>query len=142
MIFAAVGVVYNPGLAVRRKQALHTGLERNPEEVAVPIVVRKVAVEAVHMGLLPILRMEVDHCCSYGGCWAVRVVHMEVEAAHTEIEVAVPNLAVAVGLDHKTWINPSRRIFIISHCTIQGNVQYHTTGVKANRQVSISVYQE
>ena len=53
------------------------------------------------------------------------------------IEVAVPNLAVAVGLDHKTWIIPSCLIFIISLCYIRGNLQYHTTGVKANRQVSI-----
>jgi len=119
--------------------------ERNPEEVAVPIVVRTEAA-----GVVRVVHMEVEaaHKEAAGvavpivvrteAAGAVQAVHMEVEAAHKEAAgVAVPNLAVAVGLDHKTWINPSRRIFIISHCTIQGNVHYHTTGVKANRQVSI-----
>lgn len=91
----AVVVAYNLGLAERRKQALHTALERNPEEVAVPIVVRT--------------EMEV-----------VQAVHREVEVAHREVEVAVPSLAVAVDLDHKTWKNPSRQVFNISHCSIRG----------------------
>ena len=84
MIALAVVVAHNPGLAARRKQALHTVSERNPEEVAVPIVVHTEAAEVVRV---------------------VRVVRMAV--AHMEIEVAVPNLVVAVGLDHKTWIIPS-----------------------------------
>lgn len=120
-------------------QALHTVSERNSEEVAVPIVVHTEAAGVVRMVVA------VVHTEAVG---AVPVVHMEVEVARTEAagavpavrtvaEVAVPNLAVAVGLDHKTWINPSRRIFIISYCTLQGNVQYHSTGVKANRQVTI-----
>jgi hypothetical protein len=136
-------VVHIQGLAERRNQALHTVSERNSEEVAVPIVVHT-EVEVVHM-VVVVVHTEV--------VGAVPVVHMVVEVARTEaagavpaahmvVEVAVPNLAVAVGLDHKTWINPSRRIFIISHCAIQGNVQYHSTGVKANRQVSINVCQE
>jgi hypothetical protein len=122
-------VVHIQGLAECRNQALHTVSERNPEEVAVPIVVHKEAVEAVRVVHMEV---EVAHKEAAGvaapivvrkeAVEAVRVVHMEVEAAHMEIEVAVPNLAVAVGLDHKTWINPSRRKFIISHCTIQGNV--------------------
>jgi len=111
VIVLAVVVAHNLGLAERHKQALHIVSERNSEEVAVPIVVHTEAAGVVR---------------------AVRMV-----VAHTAVEVAVPNLAVAAGLDHKTWINPSRRIFIISHCNIRGNLQYHTTGVKANRQVSI-----
>ena len=113
-------------VVVAHNQALHTASERNSEEVAVPIVVRTEAAEAVHM---VVVRTEIE---------VVRAVRMEVEVVHTEAEVAVPDLAVAVGLDHKTWIIPSRRIFIISHCTIRDNVQYHTTGVKANRQVSMA----
>ena len=117
-------------------------LERNPEEAAVPIVVHTEAVEAVHM------EVEVVHTEAAGAVRAVhteaagvvQAVHMEVEVVHTE--AAVPNLAVAVGLDHKTWINPSRQIFINSLYTIQENRQYHTTGVEANRQASISVCQE
>jgi len=107
-------VAYSPELVGRRKQVQHTALERNSEEVAVPIVVHKEAVEVVHKEAAEIVP-------------AVRMV----------VEVAVPNLVVAVGLDHKTWIIPSCLIFIISHCSIRGNRQYHTTGVKANRQVSI-----
>ena len=105
-------MVHIQGLAERRNQALHTVSERNSEEVAVPIVVHT-EVEVVHM-VVAVVHTEV--------VGAVPVVHMVVEVAHMVVEVAVPNLAVAVGLDHKTWINPSRRKFIISHCTIQGNV--------------------
>jgi hypothetical protein len=95
-------------------------LERNLEEVAVPIVVDKEAVEAVHMVVVhtemevavPIaVRMEAE---------VVQVVRMAVEAVHTEVvEVAVPNLAVAADLDHMTWIIPSRRIFILSYCIFE-----------------------
>ena len=104
MIFEAV-VAYNLGLAAYRKQVLHTVLERNSGEVAAPIVVRTVAVEAAHteMGVaVPIAVRTV-------AAGAVQVVHMVVEAVHTE--VAVPDL---VGLDHKTWIIPSRRVFFHS----------------------------
>jgi hypothetical protein len=158
VIFEAVVVAYNRGLAERRKQALHTVSERNPEEVAVPIVVRTVvvgAVQAVQAVQAVHIEMEVAHMgvavVRTEAAGVVQAVHMEVAVVRTEAagavqvvhtEVAVPNLAVAVGLDHKTWINPSRLIFIISHCTIQGNVQYHTTGVEANRQVRINVYQD
>ena len=144
MIALAVVVAYNLGLAEHRKQELHTVLGRNPEEVAVPIVVRTEAagvVQVVHMEVVvahkeaaEVAAPIVVHTAAAG---VVRAVRMVVEVAHTAVEVAVPDLAVAAGLDHKTWINPSRRIFIISHCNIRGNLQYHTTGVKANRQVSI-----
>jgi hypothetical protein len=89
---------------VLRKQALHTGSECNPEEVAVPIVVHMEAagvVRAVHMEVEVAVPIAV-HTEVAG---AVRAVHTEVGVVHTE--VAVPNLPVAVGLDHKTWINPS-----------------------------------
>ena len=121
MIVLAVVVAYNLGLAERRKQEQHIVLERNPEEAAVPIVVHKEAAEVVHM---VVVHTEIEVAVPI-------VVHMEAA------EVAVPNLVVAVGLDHKTWIIPSCLIFIISLCYIRGNLQYHTTGVKANRQVSI-----
>jgi len=112
VIFEAVVVAYNPGLAVRRNQALHTESERNPEEVAAPIVDHTVvvgAVQAVHIEMevdhtvVAVVRTEaagavrVDHTVVAG---AVRAAHMVVEAAHTG--VVVRNLAV--GLDHKTWI--------------------------------------
>ena len=128
--WAAV-VAYSPELVGRRKQVQHTALERNSEEVAVPIVVHTEAAEAVHM---VVVHTEIEVAVPI-------VVHMEaaevVPAVRMVVEVAVPNLVVAVGLDHKTWIIPSCLIFIISHCYIRGNRQYHTTGVKANRQVSI-----
>jgi hypothetical protein len=123
VIALAAVVAHNLGLAERRKQALHTVSERNLEEVAVPIVVDREAVEAVHMVVVHtevvevvevvvpiVVHMEIE---------VVQVVRMAVEAVHTEVvEVAVPNLGL--GLDHKTWIFPSRLIFIISHCTIRG----------------------
>jgi len=112
-------VAYNPGLlAGCRKQVQHTVLERNPEEAAAPTVVaRKVAVEAVHSteeAVAPIVvvhkEVEVVH---KEAAEAVQAVHMAVEAAeavqavHMAVEAAAPNLAAAVGLDHKTWIIPS-----------------------------------
>ena len=123
MIFEAVVVVaYSRELAVRRKQALHTGSERNPGEVAVPTVVRTVvvgAVQAVHMAVVHIV-MEVAHTVvavvRKEAAGAVQVVHMEVEVVR--MVVAAPNL---VGLDHKTWIIPSCRVFILPYCIIQGN---------------------
>jgi len=131
VIALAVVVAYNLGLAEHRKQELHTVLGRNPEEVAVPIVVHKEAAEPDHMVVVhKVVEVAVPIVVRTEAAEAVRVVR-------TVVEVAVPNLAVAVGLDHKTWIIPSCLIFIISLCYIRGNLQYHTTGVKANRQVSI-----
>ena len=100
-------VAYNPGLlAERRKQVQHTVLERNPEEAAAPIeVAHRVAVEAaqaVHMAVEAAAPIVVVHK-------EVEVVHKE--AAHMAVEAAAPNLAVAVGLDHKTWIIPSCQIW-------------------------------
>jgi hypothetical protein len=122
VIFEAVVVAHNLGLAAHRKQALHTGLERNPGEVVGPTVVRTVvvgAVQAVHMVVVHI-EMEVDHMgvavVRKEAAGAVQAAHMEVEVDHTE--VALPNLA---GLDHKTWIIPSCRVLILPYCTIQGN---------------------
>ena len=60
MIALAVVVAHNQGLAERRKQALHTVSERNPEEVAVPIVVHTVAAGAVHMVVVH-TEVAVDH---------------------------------------------------------------------------------
>jgi len=141
VIFEAVVVACNLGLAARRKQALHTGSERNPGEVVGPTVVHTVvvgAVQAVHMVVVH-TEMEVDHrevvvVVRMEAAGAVQADHMEAEAVHTV--VALPNL---VGLDHKTWIIPSCRVYILPYCIIQENRQYHTTGVEANRQVSISV---
>ncbi len=65
----------NPELAERRKQVLHTVLERNPEEAAAPIV-------AVHK--------------------AVEVADRVVEVVRKAAVVADSDLAAAVGLDHKT----------------------------------------
>jgi hypothetical protein len=133
-------VAYNLELAERHKEALRTGSESNPEEVAVPIVVRTVAAEAARKEAVEAVRMvvahtemEVDHM-EIVVREAVQAVRMEVEAVHTG--VAVPNL---VGLDHMTWIIPSCRVFIISHCIMRDNMYYHTTGVVANRQVIIIV---
>lgn len=60
------------------KQAQHTGVECNSEQVVVPIVVHWEAAEVVN-----------------------KVV------AHREVAVAAQNLGVAVGWDHKTWLNSS-----------------------------------
>jgi hypothetical protein len=129
-------VAYNLGLAERHKQVIHSALERNSEEVAVPIAVRMEAAGAVHMVVVHTeVEVVVPIAVRMEAAGAVRAARMEVEVVHTV--VAVPNLAVAVDLDHKTWIIPSRQIFIIAFCTIRVNAQYHTTGVEANRQVSI-----
>ena len=64
-------------------------------EVAAPIVVHKEAAEAVHkvveVAVPTVVRKEIE---------VVQAVRMVVEVAHTAVEVAVPNLAVAAGLDH------------------------------------------
>ena len=123
MIALAAVVAHNLELAERRKQALRTVLERNLEEVAVHIVVDREAAEAVHMvvvhtGVVEVVEVVVP-IVVHMEIEVVQVVRMAVEAVHTEVvEVAVPNLGV--GLDHTTWIFPSRLIFIISHCTIRG----------------------
>ena len=123
-------VVYNPGLlAGCRKQVQHTVLESNPEEAAAPIeVAHRVAVEAaqaVHMAVeaaAPIVvvhkEVEVVHkeaaeavqAVHKEAAEAVQAVQMAVEVAHMVIEAAAPNLAAAVGLDHKTWIISSCQI--------------------------------
>ena len=117
-------VAYNPGLlAGCRKQVQHTVLESNPEEAAAPIeVVHRVAVEAaqaVHMAVEAAAPIEVAHRVAAEAAApivaqkeievvhkeaaeAVQAVHMAVEVAHKVIEAAAPNLAAAVGLDHKT----------------------------------------
>jgi len=129
VIALAAVVAHNLELAERRKRALRTVLERNLEEVAVPIVVDKEAVEAaeavhmvvVHTGVVEVVEVVevVVPIVVHMEIEVVRVVRMAVEAVHTEVvEVAVPN--PGVGLDHKTWIIPSRPIFIISHSTIRG----------------------
>jgi hypothetical protein len=99
VIFEAVVVAHNPGLAVRRMQALHTGSEYNPGEVAAPTVVHTGVVVAAHTEVAVHSEMEVAVVRTVA-VGAVQAAHTEVEAVHTE--VAVPNLAV--GLDHKTWI--------------------------------------
>lgn len=127
MIALAVVVAYILGPAGRRKQALHTVLERNPEEEAVPIVVHTEAagvVLVVHKGVVVAHReaagvVLVAHREAAGvavpivvhkeAAEVVLVARMAVVVAHKEAaEVAVPNLAV--GLDHKTWIIPSCQI--------------------------------
>ena len=121
MIALAAVVAHNLGLAERRKRALRIVSVRNLEEVAVPIVVDREAAEAVHMVVVHTEVVEVVEVVEVAvpivvrmGIEVVQVVRMAVEAVHTEVvEVAVPNLGV--GLDHKTWIFPSRLIFIISH---------------------------
>ena len=113
MIVLAVAVAYNPGLAERRKRAQHTVPARNLER----IVVHTEAAEVVHM---VVVRTEIEV--------AVRTDFEVVQAVRK-------GKVIVVGLDHMTWIIPSCRIFIITHCTIRDNVPYHTTGVKANRQV-------
>jgi len=80
-------------------------LERNPEEAAAPIeVAHRVAVEAVHSTEEAVAPIVVVHK-------EVEVVHKEAaeaaQAVHMAVEAAAPNLAAAVGLDHKTWIIPS-----------------------------------
>ena len=112
-------VVYNPGLlAGCRKQVQHTVLESNPEEAAAPIeVAHRVAVEAaqaVHMAVEAVAPIVVVHkeveVVHKEAAEAVQAVQMAVEVAHMVIEAAAPNLAAAVGLDHKTWIISSCQI--------------------------------
>jgi len=100
----AVAAAHNPGLVVRRMQALHTVLERNPEEADVPTEVDHMeAVEAghvVHMAAAEVVApIVVVHK-------VIEAVHMEaVEAAqavHKVVAVVDSDLAAAVGLDHKT----------------------------------------
>ena len=67
------------------------------------------------------------------GIEVVQAVHMVVVVVHREVEVAVPNLAV--DLDHKTWIIPPVGYALFLIAPFEANVQYHTTGVRANRQV-------
>jgi hypothetical protein len=106
----------------------HTVLESNPEEAAAPIeVAHRVAVEAaqaVHMAVeaaAPIVAHKEIEVVHREAAEAVQVVHKEaaeavqavqmaVEVAHMVIEAAAPNLAAAVGLDHKTWIISSCQI--------------------------------
>jgi hypothetical protein len=97
VIALAAVVAHNLALTEGYKRVVRIVLERNLEEVAVPIVVDKEAVEPVHMAVVhrefvvavPIaVRMEIE----------------DVQVAHREVVVAVPNLVV--GLDHKTWIIP------------------------------------
>jgi hypothetical protein len=77
-------------------QALHTVLERNPEEAAVP--------------------NEVDHMAAAVAAPIV-VVHKAVEVVQVARMAAVvvdSDLAAAVGLDHKTWIIPPVRFVVIT----------------------------
>ena len=112
-------MAYNSGLlAGCRKQVQHTVLESNPEEAAAPIeVAHRVAVEAAqaaHMAVeaaAPIVAQKEIEVVHKEAAEAVQAVHMAVEVAHKVIEVAAPNLAAAVGLDHKTWIIPSCQIW-------------------------------
>ncbi len=133
MIGLAVVVAHNLALAERRKRALRIVLERNLEEVAVPIAVDKEAAEVVHM---VVVHTEVEAAVPIAvrtGIEVVQAVHMVVVVVHREAEVAVPNLAV--DLDHKTWIIPPVGYALFLIAPFEANVQYHTTGVRANRQV-------
>jgi len=126
VIGLAVVVAHNLALAERRKRALRIVLERNLEEVAVPIAVDKEAAEVVHM---VVVHTEVEAAVPI----AVRTGIEVVQAVHMVVEVAVPNLAV--DLDHKTWIIPPVGYALFLIAPFEANVQYHTTGVRANRQV-------
>ena len=133
MIGLAVVVAHNLALAERRKRALRIVSERNLEEVAVPIAVDKEAAEVVHM---VVVHTEVEAAVPIAvrtGIEVVQAVHMVVVVVHREVEVAVPNLAV--DLDHKTWIIPPVGYALFLIAPFEANVQYHTTGVRANRQV-------
>jgi hypothetical protein len=101
VIFWVVVVVYILGLVERRKQAQHTVLGRNPEEVAVPIVAHTEAAEVVQ-----VVRMAVVH---KGAAEVVQAVRMAI-ARREAVAAGVPNLTAAAGLDHKTWIIPSCQI--------------------------------
>ena len=135
MIGLAVVVAHNLALAERRKRALRIVSERNLEEVAVPVAVDKEAAEVVHM---VVVHTEVEAAVPIAvrtGIEVVQAVHMVVVVVHreVEVEVAVPNLAV--DLDHKTWIIPPVGYALFLIAPFEANVQYHTTGVRANRQV-------
>ena len=133
MIGLAVVVAHNLALAERRKRALRIVSERNLEEVAVPIAVDKEAAEVAHM---VVVHTEVEAAVPIAvrtGIEVVQAVHMVVVVVHREAEVAVPNLAV--DLDHKTWIIPPVGYALFLIAPFEANVQYHTTGVRANRQV-------
>ena len=133
MIGLAVVVAHNLALAERRKRALRIVLERNLEEVAVPIAVDKEAAEVVHM---VVVHTEVEAAVPIAvrtGIEVVQAVHMVGVVVHMVVEVAVPNLAV--DLDRKTWIIPPVGYALFLIAPFEANVQYHTTGVRANRQV-------
>ncbi len=104
MISLAAVAAYNPGLVVRRKQAQHTVLGRNPEEAAVPIVAaHKAAAEAVQAAhsteevAVPIV---VVHKAVEVADRVVAVVRVGV--AHRVALVADSDLAAVVDLDRKT----------------------------------------
>ena len=121
MIAVAVVVAYNLELAERRKRVVRIVLEHNLEEVAVPIVVDKGAAEVAHM---VVVHTEVEVAVPIAvrkGIEVVQAVHMAIEAVHTGIEAAVPNLAV--GLDHKTWIIPPVGYSLFFIAPFEANVQ-------------------
>ena len=114
MIALAVVVAYNLELAGRRKQALHTVSEGNPEEAVVPIVVHMEAVGVVRMAVevahMEVAEVAVPIVVRMEAAGVVQAVRMAVEVAHKDMEAAAPNLAAEAGLDHKTSIIPSCQI--------------------------------
>jgi len=92
----AAVVARNPELAERRKQVLHTVLERNPEEAAAPIVAaHKEAEAAAHSTeevAAPIVAVHK----------AVEVADRVVEVVRKAAVAADSDLAAVVDLDHKT----------------------------------------
>jgi hypothetical protein len=125
----AVAVAYSLVQVVRHIEALHTVSVHSPVEVVDPIVVDKEAAGAVHMVV-----EAADPIVAHTQREAVR---REVVVAHRE--VAALDQAAGAGLDHMTWMISSCWILIVSYCLKLGNVHYHTTGVEANRQVTIIV---
>ena len=85
----AAVVARNPELAERRKQVLHTVLERNPEEEAAPIVAaHKEAAAAAH---------STEEVAA-----PIVAVHKAVEVVRKAAVAADSDLAAVVDLDHKT----------------------------------------
>jgi len=125
---AAVPIAVRTGIEVVQAVHMVVVVVHREVEVAVPIAVDKEAAEVVHTEVEAAVPIAVRT-----GIEVVQAVHMVVVVVHREVEVAVPNLAV--DLDHKTWIIPPVGYALFLIAPLEANVQYHTTGVRANRQV-------
>jgi hypothetical protein len=132
VISFAVVAACSQELAGLHRRALHTVLAQSPAEVAVPM--------AVDMGAAGVVHMAAVH--KEAEVAGPIVVHIEMGVARKVAGVAHTEVAamdLVAGLDRMTWVLPSCRILVFPSWKTLCNVQYHTTGVEANRQVITSL---